>query len=110
MKFSELLGEPEPEHDPELPASDSEPISVFAPVPVAPPTAPTPAVSVPPPPPPPPGSMAPPVTGARSGLAELNVRQAAPEAPTMESSVQDQLIGLTEVVDDLLPSGRARRK
>jgi hypothetical protein len=98
MKFSELLGEPEP--DPELPESDSAPISVFAPVPVAPSAPAAPVAS--------PTSAAP--AAPRSGLAELNVRQVAPEPPTPESSVQDQLIGLTEVVDDLLPSTRTRRK
>jgi hypothetical protein len=97
MKFSELLGEPEP--DPELPDSDSAPISVFAPVPVPPAASPAPPV---------PAAPASP-SSPRSGLAELNVHHVAPEPPTIESSVQDQLVGLTEVVDDLLPSTRSRK-
>jgi hypothetical protein len=112
VKFSELLGEPEPE--PELPATDPEPISVFAPVSTTPPPSPSAA----PPPPSPPAPTAPitsqvppsmPAAG-RSGLAELNVRQPIAEAPTEASPLADQLIGLTEVVDDLLPSGRRNRK
>jgi hypothetical protein len=113
VKFSELLGEPEPE--PELPAEDSEPISVFAPVPTSPPPS---TLAEPPPPPPPPvptgpitSQVPPPMPAAgRSGLAELNVRQPIAEAPTEASPLADQLIGLTEVVDDLLPSGRRNRK
>lgn len=108
MKFSELLGEPEPE--PEQPAPDSEPISVFAPVPASPPARPT-AESPPSPPPNAPRTSQPPMTAAgRSGLAELNVPQPVSEAPTEPSRLADQLIGLTDVVDDLLPSGRRHRK
>ena len=120
MKFSDLLGEPEPEEERELPASDAEPISVFAPVPVAPPSEPV-AVEPPPPPlpdpprfnAPPPASAPPPApaspSGGRSGLAELNVRQPVPEAPTVASSLVDQLTGLDAVEDDLLPSRRGRK-
>ena len=98
MKFSELLGEPEPES--EHPETDAEPISVFAPVPVSPPPEPAPA----------PDQAAPPVpAGGRSGLAELNVRPPIPEAPTEDSSLLDQLTGLDVIVDDLLPSRRGRR-
>ena len=109
MKFSELLGEPEPEDERELPAPDAEPISVFAPVPVPPPS--QPIAAEPPPPPPPPAPPAPPAptTGARSELAELNVRQPVAETPTQESTVLDQLTGLSQVDDDLLPSRRGRR-
>ena len=47
---------------------------------------------------------------ARGGLAELNVRQPVGAATVpVESPVSDQLIGLTEIVDDLLPSGRRRK-
>jgi hypothetical protein len=114
VKFSDLLGEPEPDEERELPAPDSEPISVFAPVPVPPPSEPIAAEPPPPPVPeaprfnaPPPGPA--PTAGPRSGLAELNVRQPVAETPTQESAVLDQLIGLDEVVDDLLPSRRGRR-
>jgi hypothetical protein len=124
VKFSDLLGEPEPEEERELPASDAEPISVFAPVPVAPPS--EPVVEQPPPPPPPvpeaPRFNAPPplparppsteptaAAGGRSDLAELNVRQPTAEMPTEESSLVDQLTGLDAVVDDLLPSRRGRK-
>jgi hypothetical protein len=119
MKFSELLGEPEPERD--LPDEDAEPISVFAQVPVTPPpdpgrpvdpAMPPPAVPpavVPPSTVPPPAAPAP--VGARSGLAELNVRHAPLPAPaTTESGVLESLDQLETVDDDLLPSGRHRRK
>jgi hypothetical protein len=111
VKFSELLGEPEP--DPEQPETD--PIGVFAPVPApTPPVPPTPPVASEPPPPPPAVPPVPPVPPAGpagfSGLAELNVRQPVPEAPTEPSPIGDQLVGLTEVDDDLLPSGRRHRK
>ena len=106
MKFSELLGEPEP--DPEKPETEDDPISVFAPIPPPTPPVASSAEPPPPPPPPPPASAADP-TGF-SGLAELNVRQPAPEAPTEPSPIGDQLIGLTQVDDDLLPSGRRHRK
>jgi hypothetical protein len=113
MKFSDLLGDPEPESRAEVPApaADAEPISVFAPEPVTPPvTAARPPAStvsrwadnvVPP-------------TGM-SGLAELNVRQ--PVAGTVpgaiadpDASVSDLLTGLTEIDDDLLPGVRRSRK
>jgi hypothetical protein len=186
MKFSDLLGEPEPERErPETDATEvaspeaepgSEPITVFAPVPVTPrvdpprldpsnpipPVPPIPAVtprqdppvpavpplpplpplrphdataaapitaprvpapSVPPPPtpvtpltpaPPTPAKPATPsglLPGGRSGLAELNVRQPPGVAtPSADSSVSEQLTGLTEIVDDLLPSSRRGRK
>jgi hypothetical protein len=115
MKFSDLLGDPEPEPRAEgaTPATDAEPISVFAPEPAAPP-APVPVVA--------PNPAASPVsrwadnvvnpTTGRSGLAELNVRQppaGVVAATPADGSVSDQLIGLTEIVDDLLPSGRRRK-
>ncbi len=107
MKFSDLLGEPEP--DPEQPdpaqPSEVEPISVFAPVPTSRP----PGVPPLPSPAPPLGAPAAPVAGL-SGLAELNVHRPVPEAPAEPSALADQLIGLTEVDDDLLPSGRRNRK
>jgi homeobox protein ESX1 len=195
VKFSDLLGDPEPEReepkeaaaDPAAPApeSGSEPITVFAPVPTAPPRPeasrpdpprldpsnpipppPLPAVeprseseravppipplpplpplrphevttetaavaarvptpSTPPPPiPPVPAATSTPVAsapnpatpsgllpGGRSGLAELNVRQPpGVPIPTADSSVSDQLTGLSEIVDDLLPSSKRGRK
>jgi hypothetical protein len=111
MKFSDLLGDPEPESQPEVPppAADAEPISVFAPDPVAP-RAPAPR-----PPASPVSRWADNVISSetgRSGLAELNVRQPASgvvAATPDDSTVTDQLIGLTEIVDDLLPSGRRRK-
>jgi hypothetical protein len=111
MKFSDLLGDPEPEPQNEspTPAVDAEPISVFAPEPVTPPT---PAAR---PPASPVSRWADNVISAqtgRSGLAELNVRQPAAgvvAATPDDGSVSDQLIGLTEIVDDLLPSGRRRK-
>lgn len=146
MKFSDLLGEPEPEREvPEEAATDvavpapepgSEPITIFAPVPVTPrqdppvPSVPplpphdvtteapiTPRVPVPsqplPPSPPAPAVPATPsgfLPGGRSGLGELNVRQPPGVAtPTADSSVSEQLTGLTEIVDDLLPSKRGRK-
>ncbi|MGZ4736930.1 MAG: hypothetical protein ACXV8R_15085 [Acidimicrobiia bacterium] len=119
MKFSDLLGEPEPEPGDELPVDEAAPISVFAPAPVAPPP-------VPDPPLPPVGSAADATTelpapghtptpsgllaGGRSGLAELNVRQPGTDAaPASDASVLDQLTGLDEIVDDLLPSRRGRK-
>ena len=97
---------------------------MFAPVPVAPPSEPV-AVEPPPPPlpprPDPPRFNVPaagfcssallprPPSGGRSGLAELNVRQPVPEAPTVASSLVDQLTGLEAVADDLLPSRRGRK-
>jgi hypothetical protein len=137
MKFSELLGEPEPEpgqepertreRERELPA-ESEPISVFAPVPVATPpattsiaypsappepVAPRPAVAQEPPLEPRDPVVAP-VTpdvaaARRSGLAELNVRQEAP-APAEVAPEADELGYLEAVVDDLLPSTRRGRR
>lgn len=127
MKFSELLGEPEPERDHDLP-EEAEPISVFAPVPVAAPPA-TTSVAYPSAPPEPvtprptvapvpllePTTPAPPVPPAlphvasapRSGLAELNVRQEF--APPVDDEPEiDGLAHLEAVVDDLLPSTRAR--
>ena len=116
MKFSDLLGDPEPEPESraEVPApeADSEPITVFAPEPVTPPeTPPRPSAS--------PVSrwadnVVTPATG-RSGLAELNVRQPVADAvPGVvagpDASVSDQLIGLAEVDDDLLPAARRGRK
>ena len=50
-----------------------------------------------------------PSTG-RSGLAELNVRQPVTAPAPEPSPLSDQLLGLTEVVDDLLPSGRRHRR
>ena len=117
MRFSELLGEPEPES--EVPATDAEPIGVFAPVPAPSPPETTSMQSEPTPPPLPtatPAAPAPvtpvaPVTvGARSGLAELNVRPEIPVAAAVESTVADQLVGLETVVDDLLPSSRHRSR
>jgi hypothetical protein len=125
MKFSDLLGEPEPEPESDLPGPDAEPISVFAPVPTPPAPPVVPAGVDPAPPgvttasgrreltePPLPGPAIPePPPGSRSGLAELNVRRPVPETPvTDDSSVLDQLVGLTEIVDDLLPSARRARK
>lgn len=86
MKFSELLGEPEPERERDLP-EESEPISVFAPVPVATPPATTsvayptapPEPVAPPPtvaPVPPPPETAPPAPPAPPALTEV------PRAPT----------------------------
>jgi hypothetical protein len=164
VKFSDLLGEPEPEdRRASAPADDSgepaepDPITVFAPVPevspnrppppvpyepdldatipalepVAPiePLAPMPPIEadatvpamppVPPPvnppldpfldaPPPDPTLTVGTPTG-RSDLASLNVHQPAPVPEPPRSSVQDQLAGLDEVVDDLLPPRRGRR-
>ena len=115
MKFSDLLGDPEPESRAEVPtpAADAEPISVFAPELATPPeTTPRPSTS-------PVSRWADnviiPETG-RSGLAELNVRQPVAGAATGglvatdDGSMSDQLTGLTEIVDDLLPSGRRNRK
>lgn len=103
MKFSDLLGEPEPEPESELPGTDAEPIGVFAPA-SSPAPPPLPRFQVP--------SEAPPAPpGSRNGLAELNVRPPIQEPPNPEaSSVADQLTGLTEIVDDLLPSARRGRK
>ena len=126
MKFSDLLGEPEPEEEPASTAD--EPIGVFAPVPM-PETQPPAAPPLPTPPPVPPvpatplaaddptepatpvaaAPTVPPPTGGRSGLAELNVHQPVPEPPPTESPLGDQLTGLDEVVDDLLPPRRGRR-
>ncbi len=50
-----------------------------------------------------------PAPGGRSDLASLNVHQPAPPPEAPRSSVLDQLAGLDEVVDDLLPSRRNRR-
>jgi hypothetical protein len=82
VKFSELLGDPEPE-------------------PERPPT---------PPPTPAPAAPAPPAPPARSGLAELNVRPETVEPAADDASVLDQLTGLDEIVDDLLPSARRRNR
>ena len=130
MKFSELLGEPEPsesEHDRERELPDAaEPISVFAPVPVAAPPS-TPSVVYPSAPPEPvaprqsftpvppatPQPTAPPdvASAPRSGLAEVNVRQEAPHpAPIDEPPAIDGLANLEAVVDDLLPSAGRRGK
>ena len=115
MKFSELLGEPERDH--ELPADDAAPISVFAPVPVEP-TAPPAAIEYPDDPPAPvdapvsaplPDPATEPVPGLRTGLAEVNIRQAAAEVPTEENATAERLAGLDSVVDDLLPSTYQRR-
>jgi hypothetical protein len=113
VKFSELLGEPEPDPEQADPAQpkDVEPISVFAPVPTSPPPGVPPLPGQAPPlaaPLAPPPGLAP--AAGRSGLAELNVRRPLPEAPAEPSALADQLIGLTEVDDDLLPSGRRNRK
>jgi hypothetical protein len=136
MKFSEMLGEPDPAREtPEEP----EPISVFAPVPTTPP--PTSASwvddpatatwvndtptstwvdenAVPPEPVTPenpslpgPAMPAPPLA-PRSGLAEVNVLSPS-TAPTQEVEPVDELTGLaglTVVDDDLLPSARRSRK
>jgi hypothetical protein len=47
--------------------------------------------------------------GARSDHASLNVPQPAPEPEPTPTSLTDQLAGLDEVVDDLLPPRRGRR-
>jgi hypothetical protein len=47
--------------------------------------------------------------GGRSDLASLNVHQPAPEPEPTPTSLTDQLAGLDEVVDDLLPPRRGRR-
>jgi hypothetical protein len=139
MKFSELLGEPEPEHERDLERDlpdEAEPISVFAPVPVAtppsppavvypsappepvaprpvadvPPPPPVPVLPIPPVPPMPPAAPEPPrepPTGLRAGLAEINVRQES-AVPTDETPGADPLTYLETVDDDLLPS-RSRR-
>lgn len=114
MKFSELLGEPEPE-EPPASAPDPEPISVFTPVPVAPPESRVPEAAaieetptIPPPTVPAPAPTAAPPGGSRSGLAELNVHQPV-AAPVEDGSMVEQLTGLDEVVDDLLPSRRGRK-
>jgi hypothetical protein len=123
MKFSELLGEPEPERERDLP-EEAEPISVFAPVPVAAPpattsvayptappepVAPRPTVAPIPTTPAPPAPRTPPEGPAtpRSGLAEVNVRQEAPP-PLVEEPEIDALVHLEAVVDDLLPSTSRR--
>ena len=110
MKFSELLGEPERDHD--LPADDAAPISVFAPVPVESPAPPA-AVEYPEDPPAPvtePATeLTDPISAPRTGLAEVNIRQAAAEVPTEENATADRLAGLDTVVDDLLPSTYHRR-
>ena len=130
MKFSEMLGEPDPAREtPEEP----EPISVFAPVPTTPPPttaswgddaaappAPVTPTAVPPVSPslPGPAVPAPPLEFApaepvapRSGLAEVNVLSPS-TAPTEPVETFDEvagLAGLTEVDDDLLPSARRRK-
>jgi Wiskott-Aldrich syndrome protein len=148
VKFSDLLGEPDPEETPaaapaERPGAPTEPdpITVFAPVPEpdrAPPAAvpPVPSPSdadatipvppVPPPVNPPFDPVNPPLDpvldapppdptltaggpAGRSDLASLNVHQPAPAPEARPSSVTDQLAGLDEVVDDLLPPRRGRR-
>jgi hypothetical protein len=168
VKFSDLLGEPEPEETPAAPpaersgaAAEGDPITVFAPVPEVSPNRPPPPVPyepdldatvpavtpvlptpievapiapvapfeadrtipamapVPPPvnppldpvldaPPPDPTLAAGTPTG-RSDLASLNVHQPAPAPEPPRSSVLDQLAGLDEVVDDLLPPRRSRK-
>jgi hypothetical protein len=45
----------------------------------------------------------------RSDLASLNVHQPAPVPEPPRISMQDQLAGLDEVVDDLLPPRRGRK-
>jgi hypothetical protein len=103
MKFSELLGEPEQERG--LPTDEAEPISVFAPVPVATPP-PKVAVEYPSDPPEPVVHASPPpepVAAPRTGLAEVNVRQDA-EAPPEEAGAESPVPALDAVVDDLLPS------
>jgi hypothetical protein len=171
VKFSDLLGEPEPEETPAAaPAERSgapaepDPITVFSPVPEpdrppppavppVPPAPPVPSVPAPsdadatiptpfvPPPvnppydpvtppfdpvnpplaspgppldpvldaPPPDPTLAIGAPGGRSDLASLNVHQPVPEPEPPRSSVTDQLAGLDEVVDDLLPPRRSRR-
>lgn len=111
MKFSELLGEPERNH--ELPVDDAAPISVFAPVPVGP-QPPSPVVEYPDEPPAPvtePAipSPAEPVVAPRTGLAEVNILQDAVEVRTEQSETAERLAGLDTVVDDLLPSTYHRR-
>jgi hypothetical protein len=172
VKFSDLLGEPEPEEtpatlpaDPEGPPVQVNSITVFAPVPetdpTPPPADPEPPVpplpasgdadptlavpAVPPPVNPPLDAVTPPldavtpsfdpvmppldridvpsevvdgppldpdvavVPGGRSDLASLNVHQPSPPPEPPRSSLVDQLAGLDEVVDDLLPPRRGRR-
>jgi hypothetical protein len=93
MKFSELLGEPEQEREPAT--EEAEPISVFAPVPVA---TPPPATSVEYPSEPPE-----PVAAPRTGLAEVNIRQEA-DASAPEAEAMTMVPRLDTIVDDLLPS------
>jgi hypothetical protein len=163
VKFSDLLGEPEPEETPAASPAERrgapdrpDPITVFVPVPEpdpAPPPAPMPTSSeedvtvpvrsVPPPVNPPNDGIDPPFdpvippidpvldapppvdpfldptppdppvgvgdVGRRSDLASLNVHQPAPEPDPAHTSLTDQLAGLDEVVDDLLPPRRGRR-
>jgi hypothetical protein len=116
VKFSDLLGEPEPEERPADASAErsGEPdaITVFAPVPEASPDPPPPLVDRAPDPvldapqDPPLAAVVP--TG-RSDLASLNVHQPAPAPEPPRSSVLDQLVGLDEVVDDLLPPRRGRK-
>jgi hypothetical protein len=123
MKFSEMLGEPDPER--EVP-QDPEPISVFAPAEAPPPPT---AAEFPPLPPDPespprpalpgPAMPAPPLSAPfaapdapRSGFAEVNVVSPA-TAPTesLEGiAPADELAELPIVDDDLLPSARRARK
>jgi hypothetical protein len=166
VKFSDLLGEPEPDdRRATAPADDSgeptepDPITVFAPVPEVSPNRPPPPVPyepdldatipavtpvplepvapvapvapfqadatipamprVPPPvnppldpvldAPPPDPTLAVGTPTGRSDLASLNVHQPAPVPEPPRSSVQDQLAGLEQVVDDLLPPRRGRK-
>jgi hypothetical protein len=59
--------------------------------------------------PPPDPTLAAGTPTGRSDLASLNVHQPAPAPEPPRSSVLDQLAGLDEVVDDLLPPRRSRK-
>jgi hypothetical protein len=186
VKFSDLLGEPEPDDEPAAPPAERsgapaepDPITVFAPLPEVSPNRPPPPVpfepdvdaaipAVPPVPPapvepiapvapippleadatipamppvpppvnppldpvldapprdpvldvapldpvldaPPPDPSFTPAGAGRSDLASLNIHQPAPAPEPPHSSVLDQLAGLDEVVDDLLPPRRNRK-
>jgi hypothetical protein len=177
VKFSDLLGEPEPEETPADPPAERsgepaepDPITVFAPIPEVSPNRPPPVVpfepdvdatipAVPPVPvepiaptadatipamppvappvnppldpvldaprldpfpdapprdpildvPPPDPTLGAVAPAGRSDLASLNIHQPAPTPEPARSSVADQLIGLDEVVDDLLPPRRGRK-
>jgi hypothetical protein len=129
MKFSEMLGEPEPEREQ---PDEPDPISVFAPVPVSSPSPPTtveypttppepvtpashsqPGPAMPAPPVPAPPAPAVPEAEPRNGLAEVNVRQSVAAPADEADTAADPMVGLAGldvVVDDLLPSARRARR